>query len=182
MSDTTTSAGSQPPAAVVLGDGTVSVTGARHPLRLSETRTRWWNGRIWERTADTTPWNAIFDGSRERWWDGADWQPVRKVLPWLLRPLQLVVLQLVVPFLWLPVLVGLGAGPGVSFMLITITNFAIYFALVVPSKVLTTRVRSALFFGAIGMLALGAWDLWQRATRGAADVRPAKPMAPRAQA
>jgi hypothetical protein len=166
-----------PPLGVKLGDGTLSVPGTHGHVRLSESRTRWWNGRIWERTAESTPWTAHFDPTGQKWWDGVAWQPTRRVLPWLRRPMQLTVLQCVAPLLVLVVLLVVGAPGLVALLMMVVAHCALYFSFVATSKVLAGRVRTALFFGVIGMAVLGVIALWHRFTGGGAtEVRAAAPV------
>ena len=163
------------PPGVKLRDGTMLVQGARGHVRLSESRTRWWNGRLWERTAESTPWTAQFDQTGQQWWDGVGWQPTRRVLPWLRRPTQLIALQCAAPLLVLFVLLGIGAAGLIALILMATTHCALYFSLVASSKVLSGRVRGALFFGVIGMAVLGAIALWHRFTGGSREQREPAP-------
>lgn len=163
------------PLGAKLGDGTMLVQGARGHVRLSESRTRWWNGRLWERTAESTPWTAQFDQTGQQWWDGVGWQPTRRVLPWLRRPTQLIVLQCAVPLLVLFVLLGIGAAGLISVILMVVVHCTLYFSLVAGSKVLAGRVRSALFFGVFGMAILGAIALWHRFTGGTSEQKAPAP-------
>jgi hypothetical protein len=164
-----------PPPGVKLGDGTMLVPGTRGSVRLAEARTRWWNGRLWERTATSTPWTAHFDATGQQWWDGVAWQPKRRVLPWHRRPTQVTVLQCVLPLLVLVVLLVAGAPPILALLLMVIVHCTTFFTLVATSKVLSGRVRGALFFGVIGMVVLGVLAVWHRLTGGSNEVRTPAP-------
>ena len=158
-----------------LDDGTVEVAGSRGTLRLSDSRTRWWNGRIWERTADSTPWRALLDADRKRWWDGTEWQPVRRVLPVWRRPVPLVTLQLGLPLLLLAGATATGyAGLGVALFLLT--HAVVFGSLVASSKVLGFGARLVCAFSLAGVAGLGLSLLWLRVTGGEPELRSIRPM------
>lgn len=158
--------------AVPLGDGTVLVLGPHGTVRLSESRTRWWNGRLWERTAESTPWAAAIDETGTKWWDGVSWQPRRKSLARWRHPRPLAVLQCAVPVLVAVLLAIAGAGSGLGFLGVVVVHLGMYFSLVTPSRVLAGRVKNALFLGVFGMAIVGVMDLWRRLTAGTPEVRP----------
>lgn len=163
-----TGTGATPGPGVNLGDGTVQVPARRGQLRLSETRTRWWNGRVWEPIAASTPWDAILGEGGTTWWDGQSWQPVRKRLAWVLRPLQLSVLQLAVPVVVLILLEILGGPAVIAFLIV---HLGIYFGATASSRALSGEVRGAYFLSLVGLAGLGLMRLWRRVVGGDREIR-----------
>lgn len=157
-----------PGPAVNLGDGTLLVPATRGHIRLSETRTRWWNGRVWEPVAQSTPWDAIVGDDGSTWWDGESWQPMHKRLAWLLRPLQLSVLQLGVPVALLLVLEIIGGPAVVAFLIV---HLGVYFGATISSRALSSELRGAYFFSLAGLAGLGLVRLWRRVFGGDQEVR-----------
>ncbi|HEY6378444.1 MAG TPA: hypothetical protein VI316_04605, partial [Candidatus Dormibacteraeota bacterium] len=85
------------------------------------------------------------------------------------------VLQCAAPLLVLVGLLVAGAPPVLALLLMVIVHCATYFVFVATSKVLSGRVRSALFFGVIGMAVLGVLAVWHRLTGGSNEVRTPAP-------
>jgi hypothetical protein len=80
-----------------------------------------------------------------------------------------------VPLLVLVAMLSIGAAPFVALVTMAVVHLALYFSLVATSKVLAGKVRTALFFGVIGMAVLGAIALWRRFTGGSNGARTPAP-------
>ncbi|HET9051642.1 MAG TPA: hypothetical protein VFO60_08055 [Candidatus Dormibacteraeota bacterium] len=155
------------PHSVDLGDGTVSVRGRRGEVRLSRDRSRWWNGRMWLRVGESTPWNAHMDGDGRRWWDGVEWRARAATEPaWTRRPV-----LAVLGGAWLVIVVLLVAGalPGLVGAVLLVVVGLPGAVLTLTSKVLRGGEKALFLLSVVGLLIMWVRGLRARRSGGAGD-------------
>jgi hypothetical protein len=137
---------------------------ARGEIRLSASRTRWWNGRTWMLVADCMPPNARLDETGERWWDGVEWRPKAPTLaPYERRPL---LAALSGSWLLWVVLMVAGVLPGsIGALLILVVSIP-GVALTLRSNVLRASEKGWYLLSAVGLAVL-----WYQARRGGGEAR-----------